>query len=390
MSRHRRRHSQMSEHASSDLLRRIRQRPGMYVGDTGGYGLHRLSLLLLQAGALAASEGRGDEVRIHLEEGGSCSFSFNGPLWPSRFVPEPPGDSLARLFTLADADLHAPRADGSPETFLLASAHEDLAVVNALASELEVSLGSGGRCWRQAFRCGEPVGPVHEVPVSEHGPLPFRGTRIHFVPDPSIFERPRFSLLGLSWRMEELAALHERVSFWLRDDVRRVETHHRFERGLVGYTARFSASAQPFHAPWSFEGRHGSTRIRLSLQWCGTPGNRVVSWVNQFRASGGTHLEGLVQGLHGALFHYAETVGRTPEIPAYIPSVLTDGLTVLLDVTVARPVWLGPVKGVLANEDCAFAVASLVETWLGKRFEEEPVVAEQVLDHVIGRYIARG
>ncbi|PTL85616.1 hypothetical protein [Vitiosangium sp. GDMCC 1.1324] len=375
---------------SSDLLRQVRQRPGMYVGDTGGYGLHRLPLLLLEAGALAASEGRGDEVSLHLGAGDSCSFFFNGPLWPSRLVPEPPGDSLARLFTLADADLHAPRPDGAPETFLLVSPYEDLAVVNALASELEVSFGAGRRIWRQAFRCGEPAGPVHEVPVKEDGPPSARGTRIRFVPDPSIFERPRLSFLGLLLRMEELAALHERVSFRLRDDVRQVETHHRFERGLVDYSARLSAPAFPLHAPWGFEGRHGSSRVRLSLQWCGAPGIRVVSWVNQLRVSGGTHLKGLVQGLHGALYHYAETVGRTQEIPAYIPSVLTEGLTVLLDVMVARPVWLGPVKGELANEECEFAVASLVETWLGKRFQEEPVVAEQVLEHVIGRYIARG
>jgi hypothetical protein len=128
--------------ASSDLLRQIRQRPGMYVGDTGGYGLHRLPLLLLQAGALAASEGRGDEVCLHLEAGGSCSFSFNGPLWPSRLVPEAPGDSLARLLTLADVDLRAPRPEGAPEMFLLVSPYEDLAIVNALASEFEVSVSS--------------------------------------------------------------------------------------------------------------------------------------------------------------------------------------------------------------------------------------------------------
>jgi len=376
--------------ASSDLLRQIRHRPGMYVGDTGGYGLHRLPLLLLQAGALAASEGRGDEVSLHFEADGSCSFSFNGPLWPSRLVAESPGDSLASLFTLADVDLRAPRPDGAPETFLLVSPYEDLAIVNALASELEVSLGSGGRLWRQSFRRGEPAGPVHEDLVTEGAPPSSRGTRIHFVPDPSIFERPRLSVLGLSWRMEELAALHERVSFRLRDDVRQLETHHHFERGLVDYTARLSASALPLHAPWSFEGRHGSTQVRLSLQWCGTPGSRAVSWVNQLRASGGTHLKGLVEGLHGALHHYAETVGRMPEISAYIPSVLMEGLTVLLDVTVARPVWLGPVKGELANEECAFDVASLVETWLGKRFGEESVVAERILDHVIARYIARG
>lgn len=297
---------------------------------------------------------------------------------------------MARLFTPADADLRAPRPDGAPETSLLVSPYEDLAIVNALASELEVSLCSGGRGWRQAFRCGEPVGPAQEVPVTEEGRLSSSGTRIHFVPAPSIFEQPRFSLLGLSLRMEELATLHARVSFRLRDDVHRFETHHRFERGLADYAARLSALALPLHAPWSFEGRHESTRVRFAIQWCGTPGSRAVSWVNQLRASGGSHLKGMIWGLSGALHHYAETVGRTPELWAYIPSVLLDGLTVLLDVTVPKPVWLGPVKGELADEDCEFDVARLVETWLSKRFEEEPAAAERILDHVIARYVGRG
>ena len=362
----------------------------MYVGDTGGYGLHRLPLLLLQAGAAAARDGRGDEVLLHLEEGGACTFSFNGPLWPSKLVPEPPGDSLARLFTLANVDLLAPRPEGAPETFLLASAHEDLALINALSSELEVTTGSGGTAWQQAFRCGEPSGPLREVPAPEGAQPFFRGTRIRFVPDRSIFERTWLSSMGLSWRMEELAALHERISFRLRDDVRQQEVHHCFERGLVDYAARLSAPALPLHAPWSFEGRHGTTRIRLALQWCGAPGIRVLSWVNQFRASGGTHLKGLPHAIQHSLYPYAEAVGRMSEFSAYIPSVIMEGLTVLLEVTVLQPIWLGPVKGEFANEECEFDVARLVQEWLSKRFEEEPRIAGQILDHVIGRYVARG
>ena len=73
-----------------------------------------------------------------------------------------------------------------------------------------------------------------------------------------------------------------------------------------------------------------------------------------------------------------------------LQAVLMDGLTVLLDVTVPRPVWLGPVKGELANEECEFDVTERVQAWLRQRFEEEPTVAAQVLDHVIARYIALG
>ncbi|WNG58245.1 hypothetical protein F0U59_28500 [Archangium gephyra] len=117
---------------------------------------------------------------------------------------------------------------------------------------------------------------------------------------------------------------------------------------------------------------------------------RRVTSSGKFHVSGGTHLKGLLQGIHGALHHHADATGRTSELWGYIPLVLTEGLTVLLDVTIPRPVWMGPVKGVLANEECEFEVSELVQTWLSKRFEESPEVAKVVLDFVIGRYIARG
>ncbi len=374
----------------SELIRQIRQRPGMYVGDTGGYGLHRLPLLLLQAGALAASEGRGDEVRLQLEEGGACTFSFNGALWPSRLVPEPPGDALARLFTLTGVDLGAPRPDGAPVPFLGATVHEDVALVNALSSKCEVVVGVGGKAWRQVFSEGTPAGPLREMPPAVGSRSVFQGTRIRFVPDRAFFERTRLSALGLSWRMDALAALHPGVTFVLQEDVRHLEERHRFERGLVDYCAQLSAPAHPPHAPRSVEGRHGTTRVRLCLQWCRTPGQRLLSWVNQLHTSGGTHHQGLGEGIAGALFHYADVARRTSEYGGSAGTSLTEGLTVLLDVTVPQPMWRGPLKGTLANPDCVVDVQQLVQTWLGERFEAEPGIASQVLDQVIGRAVARG
>ena len=372
----------------SGLARRIRQRPGMYIGDVGGYGLHRLPLLLLKVGAIAASEGRGDEVGLHLEEGGACSFSFNGPLWPPHFLSEPPPGDLSPLFSP-----EAPEGvtlEGGPVTLLEGSVYEDLAIVQALCSKFEVLLGSGGKAWRQAFSAGEAAGPLREVPISMGGRAAFEGTRIRFIPDRAIFERTRLSVQGLSWRMEELAALHPRVTFRLHDDVRHGEERHRFEGGLVDFAARLSEPSHPLHAPWSFEGQAGTAHVRLVLQWCRAPSNRMLSWVNQLRTSGGTHVRGLVHGLGAALAHHAEVAQRTPDFSVVVPSALTEGLTALLDMTVAHPVWVGPIKGTLANPECEDEVARCVHQWLRERFERESAVATQVLDQVIGRSVARG
>jgi len=180
------------------------------------------------------------------------------------------------------------------------------------------------------------------------------------------------------------------VSFELLDAVRNLEERHCFERGLVDYGARLSLPLGPLHAPWYFEGETRTTRVRLCLQWCRVPGRHLLSWVNQHRSSAGTHLRGLDEGLWRALCHYARVARRESELSLFEASLLTEGLTVLLDVTVPQPVWLGPVMGTLANAECEGDLARLVEHWLSERFEQESAVATQVLEHFIGRCVARG
>lgn len=372
----------------SSLSRRIRQRPGMYIGDVGGYGLHRLPLLLLGMGATAASEGRGDEVGLRLEEGGACIFSFNGPLWPTHLLSEhPPGD-LSPLFSPEVSERVS--GEGAPRTPLVGSIYEDLAIVQALSSRFEVLLGVGDKAWRQSFIAGEAAGPLLEVPNSMGGRAAFEGTRLRFVPDRTLFERTRWSVQGLSWRMEELAALHPRVTFRLHDDVRRREERHRFEGGMADFAARLSEPSTPLHAPWSFEGQAGTAHVRLVLQWCRAPSSRMLSWVNQSRTGGGTHVRGLVNGLGEALAHHAGVAQRTPDFSVVVPSAITEGLTALLDMTVTQPLWVGPIKGTLANPECEDEVARCVHHWLRERFERESAVATQVLEQVVARSVARG
>jgi DNA gyrase subunit B len=375
------------EHASKGFIQQVRQRPGLYVGDTGAYGLHRLPLILLHAGAAAAREGRGDEVSLSLEASGACSFSFNGLLWPRPLELQPPRDVLERLLSLSDNALRAPRPQGAPETCLF-SPHEDLAIANALSSTLELALWSEGRGWRQSFREGEPAGPLQAV--LEGGAVSPQGTRIRLTPDRSLFEQARWSHVGLAFRMRELAALHEGVIYRLRDEVRGHEESYRFVHGLADLAAQLSAPLLPLHAPWSFEGQYGTTHVRAAFQWCRHPGSLMLSWVNQLRASGGTYLSGLCSGIHAALHHYATASGRASELWGYIPSVLLEGLTVVLEITLPQPVWRGSIKGELANEECEFELSHLSSSWLQRAFAENPLVAEQVLDLVSARYVARG
>lgn len=377
------------EHSVADLIQNIRRRPGMYVGSMGNFGLHRLPLSLLHAGFIAAREGRGREQWLHLEADGACTFTFDGPLWPMQLASGPAADAFERVLTQDPVNPRAPRPKRGP-VFLLDSMETDLLLVNALSSELECEVWTEAGAWRQRFRCGRPVEPLSAEPRGARPRTSPVGTRIRFVPDASLFEWTRFSSAGLASRLEQLAGLQAGLTCRLRDDVRGQEARSHFERGLPDWCARLAEPHRPLHAPWSFEGQHKKTHVRLALQWAQGAGAGVLSWVNTLRAHAGTHLEGFTQGLHHALHDFAQATGRASEFDAYSHFVLKEGLTVLLDVTVPEPLWYGPIKGHLANKRVEPDVEQLVQGWLGAAFAQHPATAEQILEFVIARSVARG
>jgi DNA gyrase subunit B len=60
-------------------------------------------------------------------------------------------------------------------------------VVNALSSELEVTVWRGGRQFSQRFSRGAAQGPLVEQAAAEGSPT--RGTRVRFVYDETIFSK---------------------------------------------------------------------------------------------------------------------------------------------------------------------------------------------------------
>lgn len=377
------------EQAPADLIQNIRRRAGMYVGSTGGYGLHRLPLILVHAGFIAAREGRGREQWLHLEADGACAFAFDGPLWPMQLAPGPTAETFERVLTQENFDPRARRPKRAPVT-LMSSVEADLALVNALSSEFECEVWTEAGAWRQRFQRGRPVEPPGAAPRgASPRPSPV-GTRIRFVPDASIFECTRFSGAGLASRLEQLAGLHAGLTCRLWDDVRGQEARFHFERGLPDWCARLTESHRPLHAPWSFEGQHKMTHVRLALQWTQGAGAGVLSWANTFRTHAGTHLSGFSDGLGHALRDFAQASGRTSEFDAYSHFALLENLTVLLDVTVPETLWYSPIRGELANKRVEPDVAQLVHEWLGAAFAQHRATAEQVLELLIARSVARG
>src|SRR5262249_57402994 len=88
-------HSTRTDYRSEDIVvldsvTSIRKRPGMYVGDTGEFGLHHLLWELLDNCLEEVRGGRCRDVEIELLPDGGCSIRDDGSGIPVHLV-EPLG-----------------------------------------------------------------------------------------------------------------------------------------------------------------------------------------------------------------------------------------------------------------------------------------------------------
>lgn len=86
-------------------------------------------------------------------------------------------------------------------------------VVNALSTELDVTVHRDGKIHRQTYKRGVPVTDLEIIGETDH-----TGTTTHFVPDPEIFsETTEYDYDLLANRVRELAFLTKGVNITIED-----------------------------------------------------------------------------------------------------------------------------------------------------------------------------
>jgi DNA gyrase subunit B len=164
----------------------------MYIGDTDdGSGAHHMILEVVANSFDQYLAGRCTRIDVRVEADGAIALADDGPGIA--------GESLELLLT-RPSDL--PTTDGHRPHVHLGQGGAGLFVVNALSERFELVTVRDGIETRVLYARGEPVEP----PASRSG-VDGSGTRIHFRPDPLIFEHPRVSRSALSKTFEDLTFL---------------------------------------------------------------------------------------------------------------------------------------------------------------------------------------
>jgi len=371
-------------------LQAVRERPGMYVGDTGVNGLHQLVYEVVDNCIDEAMAGYCTKILVVLNPDGSITIEDNG-----RGIPvekhERQSEKQGREVTALEVVMTILHAGGKfdKDTYKVSGGLHGVGVscVNALSEKFVVEVAKNGQLYSMEFSRGAPQTPLKQLGATDR-----QGTRVTFWPDTSIMNVTEFDYDILLKRLRELAFLNRgiEISFFDQRDNENEDVIFCYGGGLSEFVAYLNENKQAlFPEPISFhgirEGDDGPIEIDIALQWNGGFQESIYCYVNNIATRhGGSHLTGFSTALTRVLNNYIKNNNLLKSDKLSMSGEdMREGLTAVVAVKVPNPQFEGQTKQRLGNSDVASAVQQLTGEELGICFAENPSIAKTISDKAI-------
>ncbi len=369
----------MSEkYTASDIkvlkgLEGVRRRPAMYIGDIGKRGLHHLVFEIVDNAIDEALAGYCKNIFVTINDDGSVSVEDDGRGIPVDIHPELGIPAVEVVFT----QLHAGGKFDSKVYQISGGLHGvGASVVNALSEWLVVEIRRDGKVYRLRFKRGEKVGEMEVEDTEEER----TGTKVTFKPDPDVFKVTRFEFEILRDRLRELAFLIPGVRIVVEDrrSNRREEFH--YEGGLKEFVRYLDEAREPIHDPFYMKAAKNGTEIEIALEYNTGFVETILSFANTINThEGGTHLTGFKSALTKALNDYGKRTGLLKKYSLGGDDV-REGLTAVIHVKLKDPQFEGQTKTKLGNGYVEGLVRSLFYERFMRFLEENPRVAQKIIE----------
>jgi DNA gyrase subunit B len=250
-----------------------------------------------------------------------------------------------------------------------------ITAVNALSSWLTAEVRRGGSTWLMDFEKGRRTSELRQL-----GGADSTGTRLTFLPDPTIFSETKFSLDTLTRRMRELAFLTPGIRITLRDErVDRTEEFH-FEDGLVEFVKFLNRTQTPLTSDvFRVLGESDDVVVEVAMQYNDGYTESVLTYANNiFNPDGGTHLSGFRAALTRTMNNYAKAGNLFKDVVP-VGDDFREGLTAVVSVRVPDPKFTSQNKVKLTNGEVEGAVQAVLGEGFNKYLEENPSIAKKLI-----------
>ena len=238
-----------------------------------------------------------------------------------------------------------------------------------------------GYVWTQSYRHGRPLADLKRGRRTKK-----HGTTIEWMPDPEIFETLDLDFDTLVQRFREMAILVANTRIDLRDERTGDRRTFYFEGGTQSFVKLLARRRTPLHPdPICIRGEVETTKIDISLQYCDTVAEQVLTFANTIRnISGGTHLTGFRTALTRTLNEYARKQGTLKDNDANLTGEdVREGLTAVISVMIPEPQFEGQTKHRLGNSEVAGHVQSVVNEQLSTFLHEHPSDARRIIEKTL-------
>jgi DNA gyrase subunit B len=366
-------------------LEAVRKRPAMYIGDIGLKGFHHMVWEVVDNSIDEAMAGYCSTIKVEIHEDNAVSVTDDGRGIPVDMHEKEGKSALEVVMTV----LHA-GGKFDKDTYKVSGGLHGvgISVVNALSTYLKATVYSrDGKIYEQEYSIGIPKGPV--APVGE---TDITGTKIHFIPDASIFLLNEFKYDTIATRLRELAFLNAGIRIELYDHREKDEKGESkndiflSEGGLTEFVNYLDSSRERLiPRPIYMEGEKNGVPVQVGLNYNTSYTENVVSYVNNINTiEGGTHVSGFRRALTRTLKAYADKSGILDKQKIEVAGDdFREGLTAIISVKVAEPQFEGQTKTKLGNSDVMGAVETCVSEALQNYLEENPREAKMIVQKVI-------
>ncbi|WP_289116887.1 DNA topoisomerase IV subunit B [uncultured Idiomarina sp.] len=355
-------------------LEPVQRRPGMYTDTTRP---NHLGQEVIDNSVDEALAGHAKNLVVILHADQSLEVTDDGRGMPVDIHPEEgvPGVELIM------SKLHAGGKFSNKNYQFSGGLHGvGISVVNALSKRVELTIKRDGQVYEMAFENGDKVS---ELEVTGTVGKRNTGTKVHFWPDAQYFDSSKFSVTKLKHILRAKAVLCPGLSITFKNKVDDTEETWFYEDGLTDYLIEAvrevpTLPEDPFNGSFSSQ----TEGVEWAVTWLPEGGEGVSeSYVNLIPTPlGGTHVNGLRQGLLEAMREFCEFRNLLPRGVKLTPDDVWERCSYILSTKMQDPQFAGQTKERLSSRQSASFVSGVVKDafslWLNEHTEQAELLAD--------------